>query len=300
MRSYFTIILLIFTTSISLNAQFLQDFDAKEGITQATTEAGASLSSPYLKGVGMVNLEKFDLELPFDVAFNPNNGNSKLWIYFFGDADDPNDEKMEFVPIGKVLLMGLTNLKTLGFPSDVMIEDVFPFIPLKANWMGSIDFVSGLNSNSSFQQLKLKYSSSEFLSVGIASNDDEDTGIYGDPYWMIQYAEKADDLDFVCYSNALNGSIECFDLNAVGSVKYELAKDIQLFPQPAIEEINANFENQYKTFKVVDLFGNEVKTGLINQGNKQFNLSISGFSSGVYYLILENDYRNDVVRFVKI
>lgn len=300
MRSLFTFILLIFSISISLNAQLFQDFDAIEGITQATTEAGASLSSPYLKGVGMINLAKFDLELQFDVSFNPNNGNSKLWIYFFGDADDPNDEKMEFVPIGKVLFVGLTNLKTLGFPSNVNIQDVFPFIPLKDNWMGSIDFISGLNSNASFQQLKTKHSSSEFLSVGIASNDDEESGIYGDPYWMIQYAEEADDLDFVCYTNALNGSTECFDFNAIGSVKFELAKDIKLFPQPATEEINANLENHYKTFKVVDLFGNELKSGLINQGNKQFHLNITGFSSGVYYLILENDNRNDVVRFVKI
>ncbi len=300
MRDIYLLLLLIITLTASLKSQALQDFDANEGITQATTEAGASLSSPYLKGVGMVNLDKFDLELTIDASYNPNTGLSKIWIYFFGNADDPNDEEMEFIPIGKLPFIGLTNLKNFGFPTDLQFEDIFPPIPLKENWIGSVAYVQLLSSNSDYLSLVEKYSDSEYEILGVGSNDDEETGIYADPYWLIEYSNQDNESSFVCYTHALNNTTECFDLAETGSVKFELATDIKLFPQPATEEIYANLNNDYKTYKVVDLFGNEINSGSLNQGDKLFNLNISNFASGVYYLILENENINDVVRFVKI
>lgn len=294
MKLFYVVSMLLFF-SITLNAQF-NDFKAKAGLEKANEIAAAELDNSMLVGIGAANFPKMIPDSPLELSFNESSGSAKMWIYFYANSE--NESETTAIPIINTLL-GYSDLRTIA--GEIDLGDVeFPFIKLETNFMDSDVFMSTLALNSDYLNLKTKYDGSEFTLVGLTTNIETDFGVENDPYWAISYTNIDEEDSFDCYMNAKTGEIICEDANKPAPVKYTLNSELKVYPQPANDEILVNVNSKYNSYKILDIFGNELNL------NSQFllngdilNMDISNLSSGVYFLVLENPNTKDVVKFVK-
>lgn len=292
----FYIVCVLLISSITLNAQF-NDFKAKAGLTKANDIAAAEIDNSMLVGIGAVNFPKMIPDSPLDLSFNDATGSSKMWVYFYANSE--NETETASIPIINTLL-GYSDLRTLAGEIDLGETD-FPFIKLENDFMDSDVFMSTVAFSSAYLNLKTKYAGSEYTLAGLTTNTEAEVGVVNDPYWAISFTNIDEEDSFDCYMNAKTGEVICQDAdNTPQSVKYTMNSELKVYPQPANEEIVVNVNNKYNSYKVIDVFGNEMNL------NSQFllngdllNLDISNLSSGVYFLVLENPNTKDVVKFVK-
>jgi hypothetical protein len=72
----------------------------------------------------------------------------------------------------------------------------------------------------------------------------------------------------------------------------------QLFPNPATTFLNVNkLGIQFSSFDIIDIKGNIVNSGSINDDNAQIDVSI--LTSGLYFVRLNNSQRSIIRSFVK-
>ncbi len=292
----FYIICVLLLASITLNAQF-SDFKAKSGLSKANEIASAELDNSMLVGLGAINFEKLAPESPLQLSFDESTGSAKMWVYFYANSE--NESEKTQIPLLNTFGQ-FVDVRTLSGEMDLDIVE-FPFYELDTEFMDSDIFISTLSLNSDYLSLKSKYSESEFEFAGLTTNTEPGSGETNQPYWAIGYTSVEGEDSFDCYMNAKTGEVECEDANNTQqSVKYTLNKELKVYPQPANDEIIVNVNNKYNSFKIVDIFGNEIRLNsqkLLN--GDLLNLDISTLSEGVYFLILENQTNKDVVKFVK-
>lgn len=290
----FYIICVLLLASITLNAQF-NDFNAKAGLSKANEIAAAELDNAMLVGIGAVNFKKLLPDQQLDFSFNESTGKSKTWVYFYANSE--NEQDTTYIPIANTLL-GYTDLRILA--GDIPIDAIdFPFIKLNEAFIDSDAFISTLALSTDYMDMKSMYSDSEFEYVGISTNTNASLGDINTPYWNIVYSNPASEKTYLCYVNALNSETKCVE-SSPANVNYTINKELKVYPQPANDEIIVNVNNKYNSFKIVDIFGNEIRLNsqkLLN--GDLLNLDISTLSEGVYFLILENQTNKDVVKFVK-
>lgn len=274
--------------------QLFSEFKAREAITASTNLASSELESPVLIGLGAANVAKINPEITVDISFNIQNGSSNLWLYSFMEASDIT--KTTFVP----LIKSFGNfLDARTFIGGFEIDVEFPLVPLEESFADSDEFVTYLNASSDYSTMKSKHSDTEYEIVGISTNVLED-GSYGDPTWLIVYSDETNEDRFRCTVNGLNGETICEEFTNSVEVNYTLNSDLKVYPQPANDEIIVTLKESYNNIKIVDILGNEIKANsqyLLN--NNLLNVDISSLETGVYFIILENSSKKDVVRFIK-
>lgn len=292
MKAFYLIIAMMLA-SVSLKSQLYDEYKAKDGLTAAYDIAIEEIENPTLNGIGAINQDKIDFEIPFEVSYNSENGKSEVWVYSFFNIE--NEEEIVKIPLVKTFL-GYNDLRDL-YSFDLNFVE-FPLVELSNEIIDSDEFANNLNSNSNYNNLKNDYSSSDFEFVGVAADYDDNDEIR--TYWVISFTNEENEPSFICYTDAFTGETFCEE--AVASVKldYTLNNEIKVYPQPANDEVLLNVSKQYNNYKLIDLVGNEVKINsqMLLNGNI-LNLDISNLNSGIYFLILENQTTNDVVRIVK-
>lgn len=98
------------------------------------------------------------------------------------------------------------------------------------------------------------------------------------------------------------GSSESFTFNTSQllstSEEFNLDNSISIYPNPAVNTINVNYtENTNLQYKINNILGQEVLKGVLNESNKQIN--ISTFQSGVYFLTINNPKATLVKKIMK-
>ena len=104
--------------------------------------------------------------------------------------------------------------------------------------------------------------------------------------------------------NSNNGTLNTFLLNGqtsnwIGNTLLSNnsfannSTSVNLFPNPSSDYISISGLKNEANFKIYDLMGKEIKTGLISK-NKM--VSIKNFSNGLYYLVLDN---GKTLKFIK-
>ena len=75
-------------------------------------------------------------------------------------------------------------------------------------------------------------------------------------------------------------NLNCSTLSAT-NIEHS-ALNIQIFPNPATEEVNIKFPKQNQLeYSIYDVFGQQIKDGKVDSGDK---IKIEGFASGTYFL----------------
>ncbi len=77
--------------------------------------------------------------------------------------------------------------------------------------------------------------------------------------------------------------------------------DIKLFPNPNNGEfkIQINGTHNYKSINIIDILGNEILSKSITTNQKNIDINISNFSSGVYFVRLISKDRISIIRIIK-
>lgn len=288
-----TILFVVFTTASY--SQFFADFKAKEGMTSAANLAADDITNPVLIGLGAANTSKVAPSSPLDVSFNKSNGSSKMWLYYFMSEDD--NSKTTFIPIVKSF-GSYVDLRS--FTGSFELDGIeFPLVALGEGFADSDEFINYLNSNSNYSEMQENNPETEFEYIGLATNVNQD-GTYGDPTWLIVNSDDQNEDVFYCEVNAINGQSECALFTSSINIKYTLKNELKVYPQPANDEIIVSLLDSYSKFTIIDVLGNEYNLNsqfILN--NNLLNIDISNLETGIYFVILENNTKKDVVRFIK-
>lgn len=274
--------------------QLFSEFKAREAITASTNLAASVLESPVLIGIGAANIQKIDPTVTLEISFNVQNGNSRLWLYTFMDAND--NSRTTNIPL----------IKTFGnfidaraFTGDIDVDVDFPLVALDESFADSDVFVTNLKASSEYTAMVSKHSDTDYEIVGLTTAEYED-GSYGDPTWLIIYTDDNNESRFYCEMNGVSGESYCEETTNSFEVNYTLNSELKVYPQPANDEIIVTLKESYNNIKIVDVLGNEINANaqyLLN--NDLLNVDISSLETGVYFIILENSSKKDVVRFIK-
>jgi len=288
-----TALFILFTTASY--SQFFADYNAKEGMTSAANLAADDITNPVLIGLGAANTSKVVPSSPLDVSFNKTNGSSKMWLYYFMSEDD--NSKTTFIPIVKSF-GSYVDLRS--FTSSFELDGIeFPLVALNEGFADSDEFITYLNTNSNYAEHQENYPETDFEYVYLTTNLNED-GTYGDPTWLIVNSDDQNEDVFYCEVNAINGQSECALFTNSINIKYTLKNELKVYPQPANNEIIVSLNDSYNNFRILDILGNEYN--LNSQyilDNNLLNVNISNLETGIYFIILENNTKKDVVRFIK-
>lgn len=129
------------------------------------------------------------------------------------------------------------------------------------NWVQIIDTITAIGNE-------------KYLTIGVFTDDDNTNRVPVIGGWMSEFYYYYDDVNVVC--------LDC----TTGFSETSIDHNISVFPNPATDYLNVNFDNIYP--EKITLSNNLGETLLVQKqvaGNTQIN--VSEFQGGIYFLKIE-------------
>ncbi len=92
----------------------------------------------------------------------------------------------------------------------------------------------------------------------------------------------------------------CANINGVGIVENGIGGNVRIYPNPSSGQFTMNFETvpQGLQIRIVSITGNEIMT-MANVTNNTLNIDLSGYADGIYFVHLNDDTSQQVVKLLK-
>lgn len=299
MKKYFTYVLFaLFFSAMSIYSQQSQSFKAKEGFSVAVEAIKSQgLSDPQLVMISSYNMTVDTGQGDFAMEFDFDTGESTMWIYTFKDSDGEGRgsvvviKMIVFIPF-PINLSDYVDTSELPVNMDVTVGT--------SSWIDSDVMSSNLNADSDFTTFINDNPEPETVSLMLFNNQEIEGVAKNEPFWGVMSNTQAGE-SIMCVIHAETGDVSCQVFTNV-EVLSEGEAGIQIYPNPAIDEINIELNQglfqQGSTFKIISINGNN--TGIIVNINSSTNAqaNVSELASGTYYLLFDNKNINFTVPFL--
>jgi hypothetical protein len=189
-------------------------------------------------------------------------------------------------------------ITSLDFTNNPLLERVF----CSNNQLSSLDF----SSNPLFNQLDC-INNPNLSSVNIQNGATQllGTQTYYNQCWTglpNLTTICADDNELVVLQNYLTScGIDISSINFHGNCALgndEFGNDsIQIYPNPATDNVNINYNHNIKTIELIDVQGRILVSKMVNENQVTFD--VSDYSSGVYYLKITGDGGSTIEKLLK-
>jgi hypothetical protein len=278
---YIALSLMLLFMTISVKAQLMNSYKAKDGIEEARSWLKTNgMKDPRLILLATTSQEIDNSGIKIKIVFDFESGKSQAWIYLFRDAIDTTIIKG--VAVAKTFL----GTQVIEIPYQDMMPD-----SMSVNMNISIEKYSYFDSdiaskkfkeNSVFADFYNMTKPQDMLTMALFVSDGFGS-VNGspEPYWGIIMVKNG--TQKMCVSQAVNGEIFCTN-DIINGVKEINNTDKMLsYPNPAEEYLNIDNIPISDKYEVYDTFGRRVDVRYSLGGNS-LRLNIGGLSSGVYYL----------------
>ena len=272
----------------NLNNSFMKAATLKGLILHSADEAGANNGPDYEFGWGLINAQKAAMII--SNVLNQNsliqeltlNNNETKTIQIKASGNEPLKVSISWTDKASTANNGVVDDQTLKLVNDLdlrVIKDNQTFFPWTLNpqeyWLPASNTTDNFRDN--FERIDL---------TNPVAN-----GIY-----TIQISHK----------NSLDGNLQTYSLIASGinevlsTEQHYNSKQIEIYPVPTNDFLNINNleYNENTEFSVYNLGGQLLLKGILNNQTTQ-SIDVSNLSTGVYFIKIINENRNETLKFTK-
>ena len=284
MRKIIIVLMSIFISwTISLQAQWLEFYTAKEGLTYATTTASNTLINPKLVNISAANVsyQYMGMTIVGEYKYSGDSiGMANFWLYTFSPDGDPYS-------FHQVLILKIMGTYTY-IPMEYFDFSVYgiSFEPGKyidtATMIDSDEFTLALSENIWFDSCQnLLNDPMVFSAVGIAAMNGFDFLDNSKVHWL--RILRTMDVEIGCKSDFDNvENLECG--NTIILDEYSTSS-VDIFPSPASNIVNiSNPENEViNSISIYDVNGKMLFIPIDNYSS----IDVSKLVTGNYFICFE-------------
>ncbi len=281
------IFLFVFSISlfafVNVHAQLFEKFKAKEAYETALKNV--KYTNPQLLFVGSVNGEFEAGIVKIASVFDFNSGKTELWVVMFNDKNEP-DSTQTFAVVKSlmgVMALDISESDMLDFELDLTnpITD--------ANWIDSDVMASELMKNGKFKEFVDKYPKPEVAVIGLFRNTIYEYLDLGKVFWGVQLIQ-GEEIQ-ACGIEIETKQVICADYGSIDDFKNG---NISVYPNPAVEHLNINYNNNVnvQNIELYDLNGNIIYISDYDSIlSGKIKINVESLPIGTYMLNMQVDNR---------
>ncbi len=214
------------------------------------------------------------------------------------DVYEPNNTKADAKPIA-------VNTDVKALVADASDIDIFRFNTIA----GTATYTISLTNLPKNYKLQLYNSSAKLLSTSNNSGTTDETIVLSSTqaatFGVVVSGSTATDFDATnCYTlrvSSDNGALKEVPVTQLKTTEAMGSNGISIYPQPSASVTSIRFGNEWKgsaQLTITNSLGKTITTRKINTENRLYQLDVSSFQSGLYYIKISNNATTVTSKFI--